>query len=77
MKVKDLILKLKEFPEDMDVVIDSVFDFHGDLELLEMTVKKCISFETPDYLSQQSYEAKLEDAELDGDYVDEKVIYIC
>lgn len=36
MKVKDLITKLQEYPEDMEVVIDGTFDPDKDIEFCEM-----------------------------------------
>lgn len=77
MKVKDLIEKLQEYPEDMEVVIDGTFDPDGDIEFCEMIVKKGTFPNYTKYLFQKSYQNMLDDGELDGDYVDEKVIYLC
>jgi hypothetical protein len=75
MKVKDLIEKLQEYPQDMEVVVDGgVFEYDADLDPREIVVKSGTSFRQ--YISQRSYKAKYDDAELDGSYVDEKVIYL-
>jgi hypothetical protein len=76
MKVKELIKKLQEYPEDMEVVIDGIFDPDGDIEFCEMIVKKATFPNHTQYLFQKSYQNMLDDGELDGDYVDEKVIYL-
>jgi hypothetical protein len=77
MKVKKLIEKLQEYQEDMEVVIDGTFDPNGDIEFCEMIVKKATFPKHTEYLFQKSYQNMLDDGELDGDYVDEKVIYLC
>jgi hypothetical protein len=77
MKVKDLIEKLQEYSGDMEVVIDGNFDPDGDIEFCEMIVKKATFPTHTKYLFQRSYKNMLDDGELDGDYVDEKVVYLC
>jgi hypothetical protein len=77
MKVKDMIEKLQEYPEDMEVVIDGTFNPDGDIEFCEMIVKKATFPKHTAYLFQKSYQNMLDDGELYGDYVDEKVIYLC
>jgi len=76
MKVKDMSEKLQEYPEDMEVVIDGTFDPDGDIEFCEMIVKKATFPKHTEYLFQKSYQNMLDDGELYGDYVDEKVIYL-
>jgi hypothetical protein len=79
MKVKELIEKLQKYPEDMEVVIDGTFDPDADIEFCEIIVKKA-TFPNSTYYSyihQKSYQNMLDDGELYGDYVDEKVIYLC
>jgi hypothetical protein len=71
MKVKDLIEKLQEYPMDMEVVVDGgLFEYDADLDPREIVVKSRTSF--TQYISQRRYD----DAELDGSFVDEKVIYL-
>jgi hypothetical protein len=75
MKVKDLIEKLQEFPEDMEVVVDGgIFEYDADLDPREIVVKRGVSYTR--YVSQRCYQEKYSDGELDGSYVDEKVIYL-
>jgi hypothetical protein len=75
MKVKDLIEKLQEFPEDMEVVVDGgIFEYDADLDPREIIVKRGVSYTR--YLSQRSYNSLYDDAELDDDYVDERVVYL-
>lgn len=77
MKVKDLIEKLQEYPEDMEVVVDGgVFDYDIDLEPREIIVKRGTSTSFTRYISERSYRAMYEDGELDDNYIDEKVIYL-
>jgi hypothetical protein len=75
MKLRDLIEKLQEYPQDMEVVVDGgIFEYDADLDPREIIVKSCVSYTR--YLSQRSYNSLYDDAELDDDYVDEKVIYL-
>lgn len=76
MKVKDLIKKLQEYPADMEVVVDDggLYEYDADLDPREIVVKSGTSF--TQYISQRRYEQMYEDAELDGSFVDEKVIYL-
>jgi hypothetical protein len=74
MKVKDLIEKLQEYPEDMEVVVDGIFEYDVDLDPREINVKRGVSYTR--YISQRGYKEMYDDAELDDDYVDEKVIYL-
>jgi len=81
MKVKELIEKLQEYPDDMEVVINGTFDPDKDIEFCEMIVKKATFPNSTDYsyIHQKSYQNMLvhRDGKLYGDYVDEKVIYLC
>jgi hypothetical protein len=75
MKVKDLIEKLQQYPEDMEVVVDGgLFEYDADLDPREIVVKSGTSF--TQYISQRRYKEMYDDAELDGSFVDEKVIYL-
>lgn len=75
MKVKDLIEKLQEFPENMEVVVDGgIFEYDADLDPREIVVKSRTSF--TQHISQRRYKEMSDDAELDGSFVDEKVIYL-
>jgi hypothetical protein len=75
VKVKDLIEKLQEYPEDMEVVVDGgIFEYDVDLDPREINVKRGVSYTR--YLSQRRYKEMYDDAELDGSFVDEKVIYL-
>ena len=74
MKVKDLIEKLQEYPQDMEVVVDGIFEYDADLDPREINVKRGVSYTR--YISQRRYKEMYDDAELDGSFVDERVVYL-